>query len=282
MFISGTILPHSSQNVISITQFAGNQRGIRNISAQVGSSETTCVTTFPKSVCQWLAGVIDGDGCFLVSKKGYTSLEITMGLEDLPCLRYIQNKFGGNLKIRAGMKAYRYRLHNKEGMIKLVNAVNGYILNSKRLPQLHNVCTKLNIVIKNPELPTKSSHWFAGFFDADGHIDFSLNEGKPKLKIVVANKYLQDLIYYQNIFGGKIKINNFFDGIYSWEIKNREDILIMLDYFKSVTFRSAKSKRFFLIKDFFFLKDLQAFKVDNIQHKAWIEFTKKWNRLTIS
>jgi hypothetical protein len=27
---------------------------------------------------QWLAGLIDGNGCFLLSKKGYASLEITM------------------------------------------------------------------------------------------------------------------------------------------------------------------------------------------------------------
>jgi hypothetical protein len=40
-----------------------------------------------------------------VSKKGYSSLEITMGLEDLPCLKYIQNKLGGSIKMRSGAKA---------------------------------------------------------------------------------------------------------------------------------------------------------------------------------
>lgn len=32
--------------------------------------------------CQWLAGFIDGNGCFLVSKQGYTSLEITVHGKD--------------------------------------------------------------------------------------------------------------------------------------------------------------------------------------------------------
>lgn len=265
-----------------MAQFAGNQRGKRKISALVGSSETTRVATFPKNLCEWLAGVIDGDGSFQVSKKGYSSLEITMGLEDLPCLRFIQNKFGGSIKRRAGMRAYRYRLHNKLGKVILINAVNGYIINSKRLPQLHNVCTQLGIEIKNPEFPIKSSHWFAGFFDADGHIGFSQDEGRPKLKIVVANKYQFDLIYYQKVFGGNIYYNSRINGIYSWEVKSRTDILIMLDYFTSVTFRSAKSKRFFLIKDYYILKDLDAFKVDSDQHKVWIEFTKRWDRATIS
>lgn len=29
---------------------------------------------------EWLAGIIDGDGCFLLSKKGYASLEIVTQL----------------------------------------------------------------------------------------------------------------------------------------------------------------------------------------------------------
>ena len=55
----------------------------------------------------------------------------------------------------------------------------------------------------------------------------------------------------------------------------------MLDYFKSVTFRSAKSKRFFLIKDYFILIDLEAFKVDSIHNKAWIKFYQRWDSATI-
>ncbi|GGQ45971.1 hypothetical protein GCM10010222_81770 [Streptomyces tanashiensis] len=35
-------------------------------------------------------------------------------------------------------------------MIKLINAINGNIRNSKRLLQLHQVCSILNIPIKLP------------------------------------------------------------------------------------------------------------------------------------
>lgn len=31
---------------------------------------------------EWLAGLIDGDGSFNLSKKGYASLEITMDIRD--------------------------------------------------------------------------------------------------------------------------------------------------------------------------------------------------------
>jgi hypothetical protein len=39
---------------------------------------------------EWLAGLIDGDGCFLLSKKGYASLEIIMDIRDQHCLYQIK------------------------------------------------------------------------------------------------------------------------------------------------------------------------------------------------
>ena len=126
--ISGLLIrSRYSENVVNTTQSAGNQRCF--ISSQVGTSETTRAATHPfsKSFCEWLAGVIDGDGSLQVSKQGYTSLEITMGFEDLQLLRYIQDKLGGSIKMRSGAKAYRYRLHNRKGMIKLINSINGHI-----------------------------------------------------------------------------------------------------------------------------------------------------------
>jgi hypothetical protein len=47
---------------------------------------------------EWLAGLIDGDGCFLLSKKGYASLEITMDLRDEHALAIIKQKYGGSVK----------------------------------------------------------------------------------------------------------------------------------------------------------------------------------------
>ena len=44
---------------------------------------------------QWLAGLIDGDGCFQLSKKGYASLEIVMETIDKHCLYQVKQKFGG-------------------------------------------------------------------------------------------------------------------------------------------------------------------------------------------
>lgn len=145
-----------------------------------------------------------------------------MGLEDIRILRYIQNQFGGSVKLRAGVKAYRYRLHHKEGMIRLIKAINGNIRHSSRILQLHRLCQALDIPLKYPSILNKKSKWFAGFFDADGTI--SIKNKVPQLSIRVTNKKLQDVKDYHTVFGGCIYFDSTNNGCYTWSIQSRKDI----------------------------------------------------------
>lgn len=122
------------------------------------------------SFYEWLAGLIDGDGCFQLSKKGYASLEIVMDIRDKHCLYLIKQKFGGSVKLRSGIKFLRYRLHHKEGLLNLINSVNGLIRNPNRMVQLNKICDKYNIIFKFPECLTYNNGWLAGFIDSDGSI----------------------------------------------------------------------------------------------------------------
>lgn len=66
--------------------------------------------------CHWLAGLIDGDGYLGVSKKGYTSCEISVGLVELSLLNRIKDELGSSTSLRKDVKGYRWRLHNREGI----------------------------------------------------------------------------------------------------------------------------------------------------------------------
>jgi hypothetical protein len=266
---------------------AGNQRlknvkNIRTFTSQVGTSETTRVTTNLKKsdderFYEWLAGVIDGDGCFLLSQKGYASLEITMGLEDLPLLRYIQNKLGGSIKQRSGAKAYRYRLHTRDSVFEVLCKVNGNIRNSVRMLQFHRLCLHFNIPVQEPVKLTNENYWFAGFFDADGSIGLTYKDKeRVSLRVRVVNKYLVDVIMYKEIFGGTIHFNSASNGSYCWTAEAREDLLRILPYFKGKC-HSYKSRRFFLMDEYFTLHNLKAYKKTSEYHKAWEAFLKKWD-----
>jgi hypothetical protein len=83
-----------------------------------------------------------------LSQKGYGSLEITMDNRDSYCLMIVKNKYGGSIKLRSGSKSFRYRLHDKKGLLLLLNDVNGLIRNSTRLLQFNKLCVKYDINLK--------------------------------------------------------------------------------------------------------------------------------------
>jgi LAGLIDADG DNA endonuclease family protein len=103
---------------------------------------------------EWLAGLIDGDGYFILTKKGYASCEITMDVRDKKALYEIKHKYGGSIKAVAGNKALRYKLRNKKGLVYLINHINGLIRNPTRLLQINKLCSKYGIDLIYPKALT--------------------------------------------------------------------------------------------------------------------------------
>ena len=110
----------------------GNLQVTKPFNSVVGTSEAICLLSIVlykscriyskakvnpgsknKNFTQWLAGLIDGDGCFYLTKKGYASLEITMDIRDEHALQIIKNVYGGSIKLVAGARALRYCLRHK-------------------------------------------------------------------------------------------------------------------------------------------------------------------------
>jgi hypothetical protein len=161
-------------------------------------------TNSDKNFNQWLAGLIDGDGCFLLSKKGYASLEIVMETRDKNCLFKIKQRFGGSIKLRSGVNFLRYRLHHKKGLLDLINSINGEIRNPIRLLQLKKIGDKYNISIIPSNPLTYNNGWFSGFFDSDGSVYLSIMSSQVFITASQKNKFILDSL--PNIYGGTIYI----------------------------------------------------------------------------
>ncbi|OXT14573.1 hypothetical protein B9K06_25725 [Bacillus sp. OG2] len=101
---------------------------------------------------------MDGDGTLGITQGEYSNCEIIVGIEDEKMLVQIQDKLGGSVKLRSGSNSIRYRLHNKKGMINLINRVNGNIRTSKRLVELNKVCLLLGLEAKYPCKLTKDNN----------------------------------------------------------------------------------------------------------------------------
>lgn len=139
---------------------------------------------------EWLAGLIDGDGYFLLSKNGYNSCEITMDARDKKVLYLIQHRYGGTVKQISNALAFKYKLRNREGLIKLINDVNGLIRNPSRLLQMNKLCVKFNIELKYSNNLIFNNGWLSGFIDSDGSIYYNEASGQVFIGISQKNKYL--------------------------------------------------------------------------------------------
>lgn len=225
---------------------------------------------------QWLAGLIDGDGSFLLSKKGYASLEITMDIRDEHALQIIKNVYGGSIKPRSGVRALRYRLHHKSGLLDLINDVNGHIRTSNRLVQLNKICHKYGLTLIHPQKLCANNGWLSGFFDADGTV--TINATNTQLSISVSQKTSESLNYLVDLYGGNVYIDRGSSLSFKWYLTKREDILNLIEYFKTHPSRSAKKNRLHLIPRFYELKDLKANKVNpgTYLEKSWHYFYNKW------
>lgn len=137
-----------------------------------------------------------------------------MGLQDEHALAIIKQKLGGSIKLRSGVKALRYRLHNKKGMINLIDRINGNVRHTSRIKQLESICLNLNIKIKYAKSITKDNGWFSGFFDADGTVTYSIKNSIPQLTISVTNKLLIDVLPFKDRLGGNIYFDKGQNGYY--------------------------------------------------------------------
>lgn len=225
---------------------------------------------------QWLAGLIDGDGSFLLSKKGYTSLEIIMDIKDERALKIVKSVYGGSIKLRSNANALRYRLHHKEGLLNLINDVNGHIRNPYRLVQLNKICIKYSISVILPEKLTYDNGWLSGLFDADGTI--ILNNSNSQLSISASQKTSELLSPLIDLYGGSIYIDNGSSKSFKWYITKKEDVLRFVEYFKKYPSRSAKNNRLHLVPKFYELKSKKAHKAvsETFLAKSWEIFIKKW------
>lgn len=223
---------------------------------------------------EWLAGVIDGDGTFTMSKKGYVTLEITMDTRDKKALYDIKHKFGGSVKLRSNANAMKYRLHNKKGFLKLIEAINGQLRNPIRILQFSKLCKKYNIELRKTSNLTFNNGWLAGIIDSDGSISYNEASDQIFISITQKNNYILEPLI--KIYGGRINLSNAEGIAFKYVIYRKNEILNLVDnYFTKYPLRSAKNNRCLLIKELYKNKKFRR-DITNDNYKQWLNIKNKW------
>jgi len=103
------------------------------------------------------------------------------------------------------------------------------------------MCLHLGIVPIQATMPSISSPYYAGYFDADGTLGVYMFQGCPYLKISVTNKYRVDVELLQATFGGNISPDR---TAFRWAISGRADVTAFMKYVELGYFQSFKSTKF--------------------------------------
>jgi len=193
---------------------------------------------------------LDGDGHFILTKKGYASCEITMDMPDKKALFEIKQKYGGSIKSLSNANAVRYKLRHKKGLILLLNDVNGHLRNPTRLLQMNKLCIKYNIELVYPKPLTFNNGWLSGFIDSDGSVYFNEASGQVFIGITQKNKYLLDPLI--NIYSGRIDILSPKIDAFKYLVYRKIELFNLIDnYFNIYPLKTSKMNRINLIKEFY-------------------------------
>lgn len=204
-----------------------------------------------------------------------------MDLKDEHALNIIKNVYGGSIKLRSGVQALRYRLHNKKGLTVLLNDLNGYFRNPTRIAQFNMICMQYNILIFFPEPLQRDDGWLAGFIDADGTITLNCTTSQIEICANQKNKLLLDPLI--PLYGGNVYIDRSKYISFKWVISHPDDLLNLIDYFKLFPLRSAKKGRALLIPKLLKLKAIKAHLAPeaSMLSKAWAKKASRFNNFNL-
>jgi hypothetical protein len=190
----GTILKKiRNNNNIFIEQSAGNFRYFTNATA-CNNNVYTKYSNLPKisdhvsnsktknnfndeNFGYFLAGLIEGDGWF-----GYKNLHINFHESDVSLAYLIKKRIGyGSIYKIKNKHAIRYICKHSQGLLKILNLINGKFLSNLKYDQLikHNYPTLLKLILLPPlNSISLDNYWLAGFTQADGCFHIALTKSK--------------------------------------------------------------------------------------------------------
>lgn len=239
-------------------------------------SESGSFAFVPDPFFEWLAGVIDGDGHFNLSKSGTARFTITMDIRDKKALYEIKHKLGGSIYTMANANALRYQLSHRKGLIVLLNGINGLIRNPTRMLQMNKLCVKYGIELIYPKPLTFNNGWLSGFIDSDGSVYFSEQSGQVFISASQKNKYLLEPLI--NIYGGRVDIVSPKVEAFKYIVYRKKELFNLVDnYFDKYPLKTKKCSRVNLIKEFYLLR-IYINSKDISKFNEWISFKDKWEK----
>jgi len=220
----------------------------------------------------WLIGLSEGEGSFIVNKRGDLAFIITQNTSDINILYYIQEILGFGKVIPQSAKTSRYVTQSKreiEIIISLFNANTLLPTKKKRLylfiKGFNDWVTKGSIrlepvtFIDNNLLPRLDNSWLCGFTDGEGCFSCSIRVDAKRYSInfSIAQKgeiNLPILNILPYLFKGGRVTNHSVKDVYEYRINGVKFCSNVFSYFDEFNLLTKKSLSYVLWKETY--KDL--------------------------
>lgn len=188
--------------------------GVVLISRQDTRREEAVLPTLSKEDAQWLTGFCEGDGCVTMNKQERSFISFTQKEPDV--LEYVESIFpGGAWHFRKKALIWTLAYYKKELKDVLFGVLAKYVVGMHTLRRLNDVLTdKIATSTHEPSID-----WLAGFFDAEGHVNWKTPSGG----IQVGQKERDVLDAIQCVFGGSV--NQLSPNYFEWYAGKRKSDL---------------------------------------------------------
>jgi hypothetical protein len=187
----------------------------------------------------YFTGLLEGDGTIITPKTersskdklNYPSIQITFNLKDLPLALVVQKELTfGSLSRLKGTKAYRLTINNIQGILLIINILNGKMRTPKIIDlwklidwvnQKYSELNLLRLPINDSNI--ESNAWLSGFIDADGHFAIRTTKGSKYIKVECKLVIVQSRVDHNN--------------------NDKKDVLIKIAKLLSTTVKSTRNDK---------------------------------------
>lgn len=217
-----------------------------------------------KEFLEWFIGFTEGEGSFILAKRGDLSFVITQSTEDVQILYYIKNNLGFGQVIKQSIKGntHRFVIQDKNNLFLICLLINGNMVFPSRnarfltfLSTFNEKLLKLNLSIIIPKintiLPTLNDSWLSGISDGEGCFTSSLlsNSSAYRIRYILtqkweSNKYV--LEYISTLFNQGITsvYPHSAKNVYELRINGVKNIKNLFPYFDKYSLKTKKKESY--------------------------------------
>jgi cytochrome c oxidase subunit 1 len=220
---------------------------------------------FPtKEFLEWFIGFSEGEGSFILAKRGDLSFVVTQSTKDVQILNYIKNNIGFGKVIKQSIKGntHRFVIQDRKNLFLICLLFNGNMVFPSRnarfltfLSTFNENLLKQNLPIIIPKintiLPTLKDGWISGITDGEGCFTSSIlsNSNAYRIRYILSqkwesNKYVLEYIctlFNQSLTSVYPHSNK---NVYELRVSGIKNIQNLFPYFEKYYLKTKKKESY--------------------------------------